>query len=94
MKVFYVIHYDIEDPEWTDLEFAATTREACEQWIKDNWRDYAEDPDEECEDVDESDRDADSPEVDNAPEYISEFYEDDIKEKLHLGINDINVKDA
>ena len=39
-KLFVVIHYDYEDPDWSDIEFIGTSKDECYDWIDENFDDY------------------------------------------------------
>ena len=39
-KLFVVIHYDYEVPDWSDIEFIGTSKDECYDWIDENFDDY------------------------------------------------------
>ena len=81
MNLFYVMHYDVEDPTWSDVEFMDLDKKKCEQWIKENFWDYYEGDQPDwglnlsTEDVEEY-----------IPDYIKDFDEDEILRELKLEI--------
>lgn len=49
-KLFVVIHYDYEDPDWSDVEFIGLSDDECYKFIDENFEDYYSDEWDEDED--------------------------------------------
>jgi len=74
-KLFVVIHYDYEDPDWSDVEFIGLSDDECYKFIDENFEDYYSD---------EWDEDEDG-------EFESkEMGKDWIKSELHLEIKELD----
>lgn len=74
-KLFVVIHYDYEDPDWSDVEFIGLSDDGCYKFIDENFEDYYSD---------EWDEDEDG-------EFESkEMGKDWIKSELHLEIKELD----
>lgn len=39
-KLFVVMLYDYEDPDWSDVEFTGTSKDECYDWIDRNFQDF------------------------------------------------------
>lgn len=39
-KLFVVMHYDYEDPDWSDVEFIGLSKDECYDWIDDNYDEF------------------------------------------------------
>ena len=50
-KIFIVIHYDYEDPDWSDVDFIGLSDDECYKFIDENFEYYYEDEWDEDEDV-------------------------------------------
>lgn len=37
---YYVMHYDFEDPDYSDIVFIGTTKDECYEYINHNFQDY------------------------------------------------------
>jgi hypothetical protein len=42
-KLFVVMNYDYEDPDWSSVEFIGLSKDECYDWIDENFEDYYED---------------------------------------------------
>ena len=74
-KLFVVIHYDYEDPDWSDVEFIGLSDDECYKFIDENFEDYYSD---------EWDEDEDG-------EFESKkMGKDWIKSELHLEIKELD----
>lgn len=73
-KLFVVVHYDYEDPDWSDVEFIGLSDDECYKFIDENFEDYYSD---------EWDEDEDG-EFDS-----KEMGKDWLKTELHLEIKEL-----
>jgi hypothetical protein len=73
-KLFVVMNYDYEDPDWSSVEFIGLSKDECYDWIDENFEDYYEDEWNEDEDGLFSSRGDDNW----------------LKSKLHLEIKELN----
>lgn len=74
-KLFVVMHYDYEDPDWSDIEFVGLSDDECYKFIDENFEDYYSD---------EWDEDEEG-------EFESkEMGKDWIKSELHLEIKELD----
>lgn len=81
MKLFYVMHYDLEDPTWAGVEFMDLDKKKCKQWIKENFWDYYEG------DQPDWDKNPTAKDLDDyTPDFIKDFDEDEILNELRLEI--------
>ena len=39
-KLFVVMCYDYEDPDWSDVKFTGTSKDECYDWIDRNFQDF------------------------------------------------------
>ena len=39
-KLFVVMLYDYEDPDWSGVEFTGTSKDECYDWIDQNFQDF------------------------------------------------------
>lgn len=39
-QLFVVMHYDYEDPDWSDVEFIGTLEDECYDWIDDHYDEF------------------------------------------------------
>lgn len=39
-KLFVVVHYDYEDPDWSNVEFIGLSDDECYKFIDENFEDY------------------------------------------------------
>ena len=73
------MHYDVEDPTFSDVQFMDLDKKKCEQWIKENFWDYYE--------GDQPDLDLPAEDIEEyIPDYIKDFDEDEILRELKLEI--------
>ena len=75
------MHYDVEDPTFSDVAFMDLDKRKCVQWIKDSFWDYY-DGEQPNWDSDLSVKDVE----DYMPDYIKNFDEDEILRELKLEI--------
>ena len=78
MKLYYVMHWDDEDPCWSDLEFASFNKTDCVNWIRDNWDSFYSGGWDEDED--------------ELPLFIEDFDENEIAQELSLKICETEIK--
>jgi hypothetical protein len=78
MKLYYVMHWDNEDPSWSDIEYASLDKTKCVDWIKNNWDSfYSGDWDEDDEDL---------------PCFIEDFDEEEIAYELAIKIKETDLE--